>query len=66
MTSDRNMRAIRKAVLELAKAWAEVPDRALCDGLTSEDVLRKVRNRIWAERGPEELAALESEIDLGL
>ena len=63
MAIDKNMREIRKGALELAKAWAEHPDRVLCDGLTSQDVLRKVRNRIWVQHGQEELDALESEID---
>lgn len=68
VASDKNMREFRKVALAQSKGLVDElgHDGALIHGLTAEDLLRKVRNRIWAEHGQEELDALEAEIDLGM
>ena len=67
MKEDEALRAVRKGSLILAKALVvEKPEGIVRDENTAEDLLRKVRNRIWCRYGPDELAELESEIDLGL
>ena len=67
MNRNEEMREVRKGGLILAKSLAAVqPERIVCDGKTGEDVLRIFRNRIWDKYGPDELAELEAEIDLGL
>lgn len=67
MDKNKAMRTVRKGSLVLLKALvAEIPEGIVCHGKTAEDLLRIVRNGIWEKYGPDHLAELESEIDLGL
>ena len=68
MNKDEAHLALRKGSLALAKSWVDEHghEHIVCDGQTTEDILRMVRNGIWNTYGPEELDTLEAEIDLGL